>query len=92
MSEETEHRFLVRSEGWRRLAGPGADLRQVISAPVRYKLAQRDLTWEIDEYKGENRGLVIAEVEANGRLGKLSSWVKTSRSSISIFLSLPAKS
>lgn len=29
----------------------------------RYKLKQGDLTWEIDEFFGENEGLIIAEVE-----------------------------
>jgi len=30
---------------------------------VRYRVVYRGLTWEIDEFLGENRGLVIAEVE-----------------------------
>ncbi|MBN2061442.1 MAG: CYTH domain-containing protein [Deltaproteobacteria bacterium] len=29
----------------------------------RYKVVEGDLTWEIDEFFGENKGLVIAEVE-----------------------------
>jgi adenylate cyclase len=29
----------------------------------RYRLEQDDLVWEIDEYLGENAGLVVAEVE-----------------------------
>lgn len=29
----------------------------------RYKLKQGDLTWEIDEFMGENEGLIVAEVE-----------------------------
>jgi adenylate cyclase len=31
----------------------------------RYRLEQDDLVWEIDEYLGENAGLVVAEVELN---------------------------
>jgi len=29
----------------------------------RYVLDHEDLTWEIDEFDGENRGLIVAEVE-----------------------------
>lgn len=29
----------------------------------RYKIRQGDLTWEIDEFFGENAGLIVAEVE-----------------------------
>jgi len=30
---------------------------------TRYKIQQGDLTWEVDEFSGENKGLIIAEVE-----------------------------
>ncbi len=30
---------------------------------TRYTIAQGDLTWEIDEFFGENEGLIIAEIE-----------------------------
>lgn len=30
---------------------------------TRYRIRLGDLTWEIDEFFGENRGLVVAEVE-----------------------------
>ncbi len=30
---------------------------------TRYKIPQGDLVWEVDEFAGENAGLVIAEVE-----------------------------
>jgi adenylate cyclase len=30
---------------------------------VRYRIAYDNLTWEIDEFSGENAGLVLAEVE-----------------------------
>ena len=30
---------------------------------VRHRIEHRDFQWEIDEYRGENEGLVIAEVE-----------------------------
>jgi adenylate cyclase len=29
----------------------------------RYKIRRGDLTWEIDEFFGENKGLIVAEVE-----------------------------
>ena len=48
---------------------------QPILEKVRYRLKQGDLTWEIDEYSGQNNGLVIAEVETDGSLGKLPPWV-----------------
>lgn len=30
---------------------------------TRYKIPQGDLVWEVDEFIGENQGLIIAEVE-----------------------------
>ena len=30
---------------------------------TRYKIQQGELTWEIDEFAGENQGLILAEVE-----------------------------
>jgi len=30
---------------------------------IRYKIPYKDLLWEVDEFLGENRGLVLAEVE-----------------------------
>jgi len=30
---------------------------------IRYKVEWGDLTWEIDEFDGENKGLILAEVE-----------------------------
>lgn len=30
---------------------------------VRYRIAYSGFTWEVDEFLGENRGLVIAEIE-----------------------------
>jgi CYTH domain-containing protein len=30
---------------------------------VRYRIAQGDLTWEVDVFGGQNAGLVVAEVE-----------------------------
>ena len=30
---------------------------------TRYKIKQGDLVWEIDEFAGENQGLILAEVE-----------------------------
>ncbi|MFM6402188.1 CYTH domain-containing protein, partial [Planktothrix sp.] len=30
---------------------------------TRYKILMGDLTWEVDEFWGENQGLILAEVE-----------------------------
>jgi len=30
---------------------------------TRYKIAESDLLWEVDEFRGENEGLIIAEIE-----------------------------
>lgn len=30
---------------------------------LRYRIPQRDLSWEVDEFTGANAGLVIAEIE-----------------------------
>ena len=30
---------------------------------IRYRIPQGDLIWEVDEFSGENRGLILAEVE-----------------------------
>jgi adenylate cyclase len=30
---------------------------------VRYRIPQGDLVWEVDEFSGENSGLIVAEVE-----------------------------
>jgi len=30
---------------------------------TRYRISYRGLTWEVDEFSGENKGLIIAEVE-----------------------------
>ncbi len=129
MGKETEQRFLVRSEEWRKHAGPGIPLRQGylstdakrnvrirlnqkeasltvkgkakgLSRPefeypiplrdgeklehlclkpvlekTRYILKQGDLTWEIDEYAGQNRGLIIAEIETGTPLRKTPRWI-----------------
>jgi adenylate cyclase len=32
---------------------------------IRYKLQYHGFVWEIDEFKGENAGLILAEVELN---------------------------
>jgi CYTH domain-containing protein len=44
---------------------------------TRYRLEYRGLVWEVDEFEGENAGLVIAEVEldAEGQAVELPDWV-----------------
>ena len=44
---------------------------QPIIEKVRYQLKYRDHIWEIDEFTGENEGLVIAEVELKSQNEKL---------------------
>jgi len=39
-------------------------LRPIIEK-TRHKIYDKDLVWEIDEFHGENEGLIIAEVELN---------------------------
>lgn len=43
----------------------------------RYKVAHAGLTWEIDEFFGENKGLVVAEVELQDEHQKieLPAWI-----------------
>jgi CYTH domain-containing protein len=36
---------------------------QPIVEKIRYKIAQDGLVWEIDEFLGVNKGLIVAEVE-----------------------------
>ncbi len=40
----------------------GLCLRPIIEK-VRYKVAYAGMTWEIDEFEGDNAGLLMAEVE-----------------------------
>jgi adenylate cyclase len=44
---------------------------------TRYRIGQADVTWEIDEFVGENRGLVLAEVELKDERQsvKLPDWI-----------------
>jgi adenylate cyclase len=46
---------------------------------TRYVLKQGDLTWEIDEFAGENQGLIVAEVELSdeNQSVKLPPWIGT---------------
>lgn len=37
--------------------------RRPLIEKIRYRVVQDDVTWEIDEFLGENAGLVVAEVE-----------------------------
>jgi adenylate cyclase len=30
---------------------------------IRYKIKYKNFTWEIDEFKGDNKGLILAEIE-----------------------------
>ena len=50
---------------------PLADANQMLDTlcerPIvektRYRLPQDNIVWEIDEFEGDNRGLIVAEVE-----------------------------
>ena len=39
---------------------------------TRYRIPQGDIAWEIDEFEGENRGLITAEVELKDEDQKVS--------------------
>jgi adenylate cyclase len=50
---------------------PSADANEMLNhlcespliEKIRYRTPVSDLTWEVDEFEGENRGLITAEVE-----------------------------
>lgn len=44
---------------------------------TRYKIKQEDLVWEVDEFTGENKGLIIAEVElqTENQIINLPDWI-----------------
>lgn len=44
---------------------------------IRYKIPHKDLIWEVDEFLGENQGLIIAEVELEQEdsIIELPSWI-----------------
>lgn len=128
MAQEKEHKYVVRSDAWRRQIEDGVHIRQgylstdpdrsvrirvteeeavltikgqngnssgnglnraefeykippsdaaelldaVCTKPIlektRYRVSVDGLEWEIDEFEGENRGLVLAEVETDSEL------------------------
>ena len=43
----------------------------------RYKIAVGELTWEVDEFFGDNKGLIVAEVELTSEAQKFDkpAWV-----------------
>ena len=49
------------------VADANAMLDDLCETPIieksRYRIAQGDLTWEVDEFTGENAGLIVAEIE-----------------------------
>ncbi|MBQ9732061.1 MAG: CYTH domain-containing protein [Alphaproteobacteria bacterium] len=45
---------------------------QPIIEKIRYKIAIDDLVWEIDEFLGVNKGLIVAEVELQNEEQKFS--------------------
>jgi|SRR6516225_6895699 CYTH domain-containing protein len=44
---------------------------------TRYRIPQGDITWEVDEFEGENKGLIVAEVELKDEKQKvdLPDWI-----------------
>jgi adenylate cyclase len=50
---------------------PHKDAREMLDAlclpgkieKVRHKVVHEGMTWEVDEFKGENEGLIVAEIE-----------------------------
>ncbi|MFV0345262.1 MAG: CYTH domain-containing protein [Bacteroidales bacterium] len=60
---------------------PLADAKQLMEmcdkSPVekiRYKVKDGDLTWEVDEFLGENAGLIMAEVELPSEDAPFTCW------------------
>ena len=49
------------------VADANAMLDDLCEKPIieksRYRIAQGDLAWEVDEFTGENAGLIVAEIE-----------------------------
>jgi CYTH domain-containing protein len=45
--------------------------KKPIIEKVRYKINYRGLTWEVDEFFGDNKGLILAEVELNNEYQKV---------------------
>ena len=45
---------------------------------IRYKILFRDKIWEIDEFQGENKGLIIAEIEliSEDELFSIPEWIE----------------
>lgn len=39
---------------------------------IRYKIVREDLIWEIDEFLGDNQGLILAEVELKAETQQIS--------------------
>ncbi|MEM8503321.1 MAG: CYTH domain-containing protein [Cyanobacteria bacterium P01_D01_bin.1] len=66
---------------------PVADAREILDTlciqpfieKIRYQLPIGEVVWEIDEFKGENAGLVIAEVEltSESQIVNLPAWIGT---------------
>ena len=73
----------VRSEWEYEIPAKDADelLDRICEKPLieknRYKIAHKGLTWEIDEFFGDNEGLVVAEVELDSADQKidLPAWI-----------------
>lgn len=51
---------------------------------IRYLVKYADKVWEIDEFAGDNQGLIVAEVEleSEGELFKLPAWIGSEVSSL----------
>jgi len=52
--------------------------RQPVIEKTRFRVSQNGNTWEIDEFKNENAGLIVAELETskgNGLPARLPSWI-----------------
>ncbi|BAZ45070.1 hypothetical protein NIES4102_20870 [Chondrocystis sp. NIES-4102] len=60
---------------------------------IRYKIEQDDLIWEVDEFRGDNAGLIIAEVELQDEQQQvtLPNWIEREVKSAKYFNSSLAK-
>lgn len=52
---------------------------QGVISKIRYEIPFKGFIWEVDEFKGENQGLLLAEVELNSieETPELPTWIKT---------------
>lgn len=70
MGVEVERKFLVTGSGWCEVP---------LVEKNRYAVQYRGLVWEVDEFLGDNKGLIVAEVEleSEDQAIEIPDWVGT---------------